>query len=178
MNQGWYALISEDKLGSHYYSSINGPEQEYHFFNPHNTPITIKHETPAGLLTDIVVPANSAVWASWDSATIPDSDGHHFYTENDSTFYVNFVYDGQTSTARREDWGASLIPESRLYQQILSGWGEGQDPTKSPGLNGSPVWVTAAFPSTSSSTGQITICVDYNSDNIGPLTDAYGKTMM
>ena len=172
----WYTLQESSEWGDHYYSAVNGPEQEYHFFNPNPYPITIKHETATGFLADIVLNPGESLWGAWSDAQVPPSSGHHFYTETGDVFHALFVYDGQSSTARLADWGAPLVPEGSLYQQILVGWGAGQDPTQSPGsLNASPVWLTAAYPSNSLSTGSIRVCIDYNSDNAGPLSGALGR---
>src|SRR5439155_23290974 len=70
------------------------------------------------------------------------------------------------------DWGMALIPESKLTMQALVGLGFGRDPnsTVNPTENSSPVWVSPV----GNGDTAVTVYVDFNGDNAGPLTDPNG----
>ncbi|RMD74349.1 MAG: hypothetical protein D6818_03330, partial [Bacteroidetes bacterium] len=167
----WFTLTPQSQWGNVYYSPVAGDEQEYHIYNPNNYPITIKRRINSGMLSDITVPANgNARFAA------PDPSGLHIYSADGSNFYALLLNDATSSAAYNEawDWGSALLPITRLTPQVVVGWAPGQDPTKPVTENGSPVWVTAAFPPASNSTGTIQICIDYDGDNVGPNQDANG----
>lgn len=175
----WFLLPPREQWEDNYYSPISGTDQVYQVYNPNNAAITVKRRTNSGLISDIVIPANSTGRFSGTEET-----GYHLYTEDASAFYPIVLYNANTGTGNTgdlinstADWGAALIPYSRLTQQVVVGWAPGQDPTFAQSENGSPVWVTAFYPpgSPDAGSGPITVCVDYDGDNSGLLTDSYGR---
>ncbi len=168
----WFALMAQSFWSDNYYAPVAGGPQEYVLFNPHNYSVSGKIRLNDGSLVDFTIPANGNTTFqadSWDS-------GLHIYSLDGSSFYAMVLNDAISGASSNSawDWGAPLLPLSKLTPQIAVGWAPGQDPTKPPSENGNPVWVTAAFPPSSNSTGSIQICVDYDGDNVGPNQDANG----
>ncbi len=160
-------------------SSSNSNRPTYvHLYNPNNSGISVFWETVAGVQGSISVSSNGTNYIE-----IPDNTGSHFYTSDGSSFYaiatIDSDPDGSSSLRNsRHDWGFALVPKSQVSSQItLVGFAPGDDPTYTGGSpeNSAPVWLTAAYPSGSGSSGSITICIDYNGDG-GSLTDGNGVT--
>ncbi|RMG86806.1 MAG: hypothetical protein D6714_03535, partial [Bacteroidetes bacterium] len=169
----WFTLPPESQWSDNYYSPISGSGQAYTVYNPNNTSITIERRTNAGLLSNITVPAKSTARFG-----APTDSGLHLSSTGGESFYAMVLYDANNPDPgenARSDWGAALIPYNRLTSQVVVGWAAGQDPALPMTENGSPVWVTAAYPPGVPNAGNITICIDYNGDNAGSLTDSYGR---
>ena len=174
----WFTLKSTDKWSPSYFSPVatqagtgdNNDPTYVHFYNPNSTSITIQWETTGGLQTPITIPAGNVAWRE-----MPDNTGSHFYTTDNSTFYAIATIDSEDSELIH-DWGYALLPESQLSGQItMVGFAPGENPNVVTGTNTSPIWITPGYPSGSSSSGSITICIDYNGDG-GALTDLNGTT--
>jgi len=170
----WYALFAEEQWSSSYYNPVGTPAGDgttVFVYNPGTTSLTVQWETTSGAQTPIVVPAKSA-----GHVVVPNSSGSHFYTADDTPFFALAAVDSdQPATANsKADWGFTLVPERMLTQQILVGWGVGRNPLSSvnPTENGSPVWVMPVF--TNGATGAVNLCVDYDGNGSGPLTDSFG----
>lgn len=74
--------------------------------------------------------------------------------------------DADTTENSTHDWGHSLIPETQLSVLAVAGLAPGDDPTYAGGApeNSAPLWATAVYPQDSTSSGNITVYVDYNGD--------------
>lgn len=166
----WFSLPGSDITCDAYYSAVADNSVMYYFFNPNNTSILVKHETPSGARQDFLIPANGYTTKYFST---PDREGHHFYTENGRKFYAAFFYSINDYTRRGSafDWGATLVCEDLLPRSLQVGWAYGQDPLLPRFENGSPLWVTAAYPTGSESSGPISVCVDFNGDNAGPFSE-------
>ena len=171
----WFTLPPEEQWEDNYYSPMSDATQVYVVYNPNNTPLTVKVDIAGGSLSDIVIPANST--GRFNAA---NNTGHHLYSSDGRPFYAVVLNDA-TDTVDDEnslaDWGAALVPQSRLTQQVVVGWAPGQDPTQPQSENGSPIWVTAFYPpgSVDEGSGDITVCIDYDGDGQGLLTDSFGR---
>ncbi|MGD9101304.1 MAG: DUF11 domain-containing protein, partial [Anaerolineae bacterium] len=88
----------------------------------------------------------------------------HFYTDDESVFFSIGTIDSDADNAAH-DWGFSLVPEGSLTAEAVVGWGPG---TSDLSANGSPIWVTAADPTT--------VYVDFDADpTTGANTDPLGN---
>ena len=98
---------------------------------------------------------------------MPADSGAHFYTGTSSLFTALSINDSNSSTY---NWAYILTPQNALTQQAKVGWGVGRDPlsTVNPAEDGSPVWFTVA--NTNGTAGNISVCIDYKGDNVGPNT--------
>jgi uncharacterized repeat protein (TIGR01451 family) len=136
--------------------------------NPHATALTINWSQGTTAQTPIVIPANSSA-----SQQLTPGFAYRFTSADTRNFY------GFGSIGTAYDWGFTLLPELQLLQQVQVAWGPPHDPDYTGAfVNTAPVWVTAAFPSTSPQAGTgnlIGICIDYNGDGVGALTDAHGN---
>jgi len=99
-----------------------------------------------------------------DGGTIdngPNDTGAQFNSVGEEPFYALATYVDDTS----HDWGFTLVPGNVLSQQVFVGLGIGQDPDEALTENGSPVWITAArLDGNAADDGDITVCVDFNTD--------------
>ncbi|MBK8050932.1 MAG: DUF11 domain-containing protein [Anaerolineales bacterium] len=172
----WYSLFPADRWSGSYYSPVGTPTggggTTLWVFNPESTPISVTWAISTGVQAPFNVPArgNAVV-------LVPNGSGAHLWTA-DTTPFQAIAAVGSDSISNtdnsRADWGFTLIPEALLTYQSLVGWGAGRDPTSSvnPQENGNPVWVTPIFGAGESGPAQI--CIDYDGNNDGPFTDAYG----
>ena len=164
----WLTLYPFDLLGNSYYAPV-GPEgtvtTAVYLHNPNDFQITVNWATTAGAQTPQTINAHQAVRVTMPTA----NSGAHFYTTG-ATPPVFQAISMINSGGQANDWGYTLIPENQLTQQAMVGWGIGRDPTSAtnPTENGSPVWVVAV------GSGTMNVCVDYNGDGVGGLTDANG----
>jgi len=171
----WYTLFPRDRWSAEYYNPVGTPTDgrgtRIFLFNPDTTPLTVAWETQAGAQPPLTVAASSVM-----STVAPSGSGTRFYAADGRPFQVIAAVgaNGPAEANSASDWGFSLIPERLLTYQVLVGWGAGRDPTSSvnPLENGSPVWVTPELPP--GALGPVRVCVDYDGDGQGPLTDAYG----
>jgi len=150
-------------------STTNDPTY-VHLHNPNTNLINVQWETDAGAQPNINVPAGTSVWVQ-----VPDGTGSHFYTNSGVAFYAIATI-GSDGVTLMHDWGFGLIPETQLTPQItMVGFAPGQDPTYTgtSTSNTAPVWLTGNYPTGSSFSGNITVCVDYNGDG-GGFLDANG----
>ncbi len=170
----WYTLFPAERWSSSYYNPVGTPAGDgttVFLYNPGPNAMNVQWETAAGAQPAInVAPRNTG------HVVVPDNAGSHFYTADGAPFLAIAAIDsdGPINTNSKAEWGLAMVPERMLTQQILVGWGAGRDPLSNvnPNENGSPVWVIPVF--TNGFAGPVPICVDYNGDNVGPLTDALG----
>jgi len=169
----WYVLFPDEQWSDSYYSPVGTPSNDstrVFVYNPGDAALSVSWDTVGGAQTALNVPARGVA-----SATVPDNSGAHFYASNGSPFIAIAAIgvSGGANFNSRADWGFSLVPEEQLTAQVLVGLGIGRDPTSNvnPNENGSPVWVTAVLPD--GVNAPVDICVDYDGDNAGPLTDDF-----
>ncbi len=170
----WYTLFPTERWSSSYYNPVGTPAGDgttVFLYNPGPNAMNVQWETAAGAQPAInVAPRNTGL------VVVPNNSGSHFYTADGAPFLAIAAVDsdGPVNTNSKAEWGLALVPQRMLTQQILVGWGAGRDPLSSvnPNENGSPVWVIPVF--TNGFSGPVPICVDYNGDNMGPLTDSLG----
>ena len=168
----WFTLLPTDQWSDDAYTPVssNADDSTYVFaYNPGPGSITVMWETTAGTQP-------SATIAAGESAQfeLTDGSGAHFFTTDGSPFFAIATIDSEpTSGNATHDWGFAMIPGTSLTEQALVGWGPGKDPTQSGSENAGPVWVIPV--STTASTGPFDICVDYNGDGAGSLTDPFGN---
>ncbi|MFK7774049.1 MAG: LamG-like jellyroll fold domain-containing protein [Saprospiraceae bacterium] len=168
-NDSYYNPVST-QLDAIYPDSIFNDPTYVHIHNPNGNLINVQWETNAGLQPNINVPAGATVWVE-----IPEGTGSHFYTNSGAAFYAIATI-GSAGETFMHDWGFGLIPEDQLTPQItMVGFAPGQDPTYAGAStsNTAPVWLTGNYPSGSSFSGNITVCIDYNGDG-GGLLDING----
>lgn len=170
----WFALFPNERWSDSYYNPVGTPAGDgttVFLYNATTNPLTVQWETAAGAQSPIVVGARGV-----GHVVAPNGSGSHFYTTDGTNFMAVAAIDSdQTAGANaKADWGFTLVPERMLTQQIMVGWGPGRDPLSSarPAENGSPVWVMPVL--TNDATGAVNICVDYDGDAVGPLTDSFG----
>lgn len=170
----WYNLFGQERWSSSYYSPVGtaaGDGTTVFVYNPNAAAMTVQWETTAGAQVPIAVAPRTA-----GHVVVPNASGSHLFTTDGTRFIAVAAVDSdQAATANaKADWGFPLVPEQLLTQQILVGWGAGRNPLSNvnPNENGSPVWVTPVF--TNGATGPVNICVDYDGNNSGPLTDSFG----
>lgn len=170
----WYVLFPTERWSDSYYNPVGTPAGDgttVFLYNNQTTPLTVAWETTAGAQTPIVVGPRGV-----GNVVVPNGSGSHFYSTNGIPFMAVAAIDtdnGEAANAKA-DWGFNLVPERELTQQIMVGWGPGRDPLSNvrPTENGSPVWVMPVL--TNNATGPVNICVDYDGDATGPLTDSFG----
>jgi uncharacterized repeat protein (TIGR01451 family) len=180
----WNYLYADNLLSNNYYNPVNttgtvgvndGSDAPTAVFihNINNSAITITWIDSDGTTTNS---ANTVVAAHATAQfNIPDHFGSRFFSVGGEKFTAIGVVDTDAlSTAR--DWGLTLIPEGQLRHQGIVGLGLGRDPTSASGPtdNVSPIFLMATHPSSAPSASAITVCVDYNGDGAGPLTDSNG----
>ncbi len=167
----WFTLYPYALLSSSYYAPVDGTTTParttaVYLQNPTANPITIYRMDSSG--TENTVVTNLAAGATHRYTMPTTGTGMTFYTKDSARFQAisNMDSGGQAS-----DWGYTLIPSNQLTQQAQLGWGVGRDPTSgtNPNENGSPAWVLAV------GAGTMNVCVDYDGDGLGALTDANGS---
>ena len=170
----WYTLYPTTRWSSSYYNPVGTPASDgttVFLYNPNNTALTVQWETSAG-----AQPAINVAPRSTNHVVVPNNSGSHFFSANGAPFLaVTAVDSDEAATSNAQaDWGFTLVPQRMLTSQILVGWGAGRNPLSNvnPNENGSPVWVMPVF--TNGVTGPVPICVDYDGDNAGLLTDGQG----
>jgi uncharacterized repeat protein (TIGR01451 family) len=171
----WYALFPRDRWSAEYYNPVGTPTDgrgtRVFLFNPDVTPLMVDWESQAGAQPPLTIAAGGVI-----STVAPAGSGTRFYAADGRPFQAIAAVgaNGPATANSASDWGFSLIPERLLTYQVLVGWGAGRDPTSSvnPAENGSPVWVTTELPP--GELGPVRVCVDYNGDGQGPLSDDYG----
>ncbi len=178
----WITLTPRNQWSDSYYNPVSTqldpiyPDSIFndptyvHIHNPNSNLINVQWETDAGAQPNINVPAGATAWVE-----IPAGTGSHFYTSSGTEFYAIATI-GSAGETFMHDWGFGLIPQDQLTPQItMVGFAPGQDPTYTGAStsNTAPVWLTGNYPSGSSFSGNITICVDYNGDG-GGLLDING----
>lgn len=170
----WFVLFPTERWSSSYYNPVGTPAGDgttVFVYNPSASPLAVQWESVSGAQPAINVAPRSVGYM-----VVPDNAGSHFYTADNSPFMALAAVDsdGPSTANARADWGFTLVPERMLTPQIMVGWGAGRNPFSNvkPSENGSPVWVTPAL--LNGIAGPVNICVDYDGDSIGPLTDGYG----
>jgi uncharacterized repeat protein (TIGR01451 family) len=164
----WFTLVSNDRWGASYYTPVGTVPSDPSWvfvYNPGPGTIQIDWETATGPQTPFsLAPGTTNV------RTVPSNSGGRFSSSTPgASFYAIETIDSDAQ-GQAFDWGIALIPEDNLTSQALVGLGLGRDPTSAvaPNENGSPVWVTPV------GADGVSVCVDYDGDNVGPLTDANG----
>ena len=166
----WYTLYPFNLLSSSYYAPVDSTgavNTAVYIQNPNTASITVHWATISGAQTDVVVAAGATA-----RIVMPNTGtGARFYTGTGISTDPNFqAISTINSGGQANDWGYTLIPCNQLTQQAMVGWGVGQDPTINPVTeNGSPVWVTTV------GSGTMNVCVDYDGDGAGALTDSNGS---
>lgn len=171
----WFVLFPTERWSDSYYNPVGtrtGDATAVFVYNREPTAITVQWETSAGPQPPLTIPPQGV-----NSAIVPNGSGSHFYTTDSTTFMAIAAIDVDepaTLANAASDWGFTLVPERLLTQQIMVGWGPGRDPLSSvsPSQNGSPVWVMPVL--TNGALGPVNICIDYDGDAVGPLTDSFG----
>jgi uncharacterized repeat protein (TIGR01451 family) len=171
----WFAIAPYSAWGTQYYNPVSGSSQLMQVYNPHATALTVRVRTNTGFLADLVVPAVGTTTLPANTAT-----GYHFFSTDGRVFASQVLSDavGVATANQSFDWGASLSQTGELSQVAAVGYAPGQDPTLPITQNSSPVWYTVAIPyNTAAPTGtaNIEVCIDYDGDGVGPLTDTYGQ---
>ncbi len=170
----WLTIPPITNWSNDYISPVYGSTQKYYIYNPNTSAMTIDVETTTNSnFTTLNVPAGGTA-----SFIATESSGYRVHNNGGANFYAYVLHDASNASSSENstwDWGAALLPLNKLSQQIITGWAPGQDPTKPETENGSPVWVTAAYPASSSSTGPVTICIDYDGNGQGAFTDSFGR---
>ena len=168
-----FVLFPEEQWSDSYYSPVSpnlegvgGPVNgsTAFLYNPHSTPLTVTRTISNGAMLDTVVAAMSGI-----SVPIPLKTGARFNSTDGRTFAAIVTVDSTDLFNSKGDWGFAMIPEEQLTMQTLIGWGPGKDPDIAQVENSSPIWV---IPVDDGST--VDICVDFNGDNAGDLTDGNG----
>lgn len=170
----WYTLFPTERWSHSYYNPVGTPAGDgttVFLYNPGPNGMSIQWETAAG-----AQPAINVAPRTTGHVVVPNNSGSHFFTSDGSPFMAVAAIDsdGPVDANSKADWGFTLVPERMLTPQILIGWGAGRDPLSSvnPSENGSPVWVMPVL--TNGVSGPVSICVDYDGDNAGPLVDSQG----
>lgn len=172
----WYALFSDDRLSSRYYSPVTTDPSHAtvaYFYNPNTTPITVTRTIAGNAQTSVLIGPN-------EGASLPVVAGSaaRFDSANGEPFAGLAAVDaGGTNQLNQNsfsDWGFTLIPDRAATMQTLIGLGIGRDPesNEDPEENASPVWVTPVF--ANGQTGPVNVCVDFDGDGQGDLIDANG----
>ena len=152
-------------------SSHSGDPTYVFVYNPGPGAITVNWETTSGLKTPLGIAAGAT-----NQIEMTNGEGAHFFSDAAAPFFAVSTIDAEPSSSNSvHDWGFSMIPASSLTQQALVGWGPGKDPTAGGSENSSPVWVMPALLAGGAGSEPFDICVDYDGDLSGPLTDAYGN---
>jgi len=170
----WFALFPNERWSSSYYNPVGtaaGDGTTIFLYNSTTNPLTIQWETAAGAQPQIDIAPRGV-----GHVVAPEGSGSHFYTADGTPFMAVAAIDSDQGEAAnsKADWGFTLVPERLLTQQIMVGWGPGRDPLSGvrPTENGSPVWVMPIL--TNGASGAVNICIDYDGDAVGPLTDSFG----
>jgi uncharacterized repeat protein (TIGR01451 family) len=171
----WFAIAPYAAWGAQYYNPVSGSSQLMQVYNPHTTALTVRVRTNTGFLTDLTVPAGGTTTLPANTAT-----GYHLFSSDNRVFAAQVLSDavGAANLNQSFDWGGTLTQTAELSQVTMVGYAPGQDPTLPVTQNSSPVWYTVAVPyNTAAPTGvaNIEVCIDYNGDGNGPLTDSYGQ---
>lgn len=162
-----FVLFPEEQWSNRYYSPVSASPVHgatAFLYNPHSEPLTVTREIFGGASLNTVIQATSGI-----SVQLAVGSGASFASTDGRAFVAIAAIDSMDGLNSKGDWGFAMIPEEQLTMQTLIGWGPGQDPDEPLSENSSPVWV---IPVDDGSTTQI--CVDYNGDNVGPLTDGNG----
>jgi hypothetical protein len=180
----FFTLKPTEQWASDYYNPVatlntgaantnnNNKPTYVHLYNPDPVnSITVSWESNAGGVNTVPVASNGTEFIQ-----IPDGTGTHFYTTNGAIFYAIATIDSDPGINYAADWGFALLPGNQLTSQItMVGFAPGADPnTLGTNLeNSSPIWITADYPSGSTSSGDITICIDHDGDG-GAFIDGNG----
>ncbi|MCO6451000.1 MAG: DNRLRE domain-containing protein [Caldilineales bacterium] len=158
-----FAIFGRESWSSSYYDPVASVPGAYddavnYIYNPQGSTLQVRAETRFGT-TNINVPAGGvARYVKPDSAV-------HLYSANGKAFYaVNANDAASTNNTRNQafDWGHALVPESKLTDQVVSGWAPGSDGLAAP--NGSPIWVTAL--------AATTIYADFDQNGVADFSQA------
>jgi uncharacterized repeat protein (TIGR01451 family) len=162
-----YVLFPEERWSNTYYSPISASATNgvtAFLYNPDTQPLTVTRTISGGATLNTVIQAMSGI-----SMPIAVDSGARFASTDGRAFAAIAAVDSTDAFNSKGDWGFAMIPQEQLTTQTLIGWGPGHDPDVSSNENSSPVWVIPVDDG-----GTIDICVDYDGDNAGPLTDANG----
>ncbi len=152
-------------------STHSGDPTYVFVYNPGPGSITVNWETTSGAQTPLVIAAGTSA-----QVEMTDTEGARFFSNGAAPFFAVSAIDAEPSSNNHtHDWGFSLIPASSLTQQALVGWGPGKDPTAGGSENSAPVWVMPALLAGGSGSEPFDICVDYDGDGVGGLTDPFGN---
>ena len=163
----WFVLFPEEQWSDTYYSPVGSTATsgtKAFLYNPNAAPITVTRTSVGGATLDTVVAATQGI-----SVALPTGSGARFTSAAGESFVAIAAVDTTDVLNSKSDWGFALIPEDQLTMQTLIGWGAGQDPDLPTTENTSPVWVIGV-----NGADPVDICVDYDGDNAGLLTDANG----
>ncbi|MCC6458390.1 MAG: DUF11 domain-containing protein [Caldilineaceae bacterium] len=162
-----FVLFPEEQWSNTYYSPVSASPvhgARAFMYNPHSEPLTVTRTIMGGAVLTSVIPAMSS-----GSMLLPVGSGARFASVDGRPFAAIAAVDTEDTFDSKGDWGFAMIPQEQLTTQVLIGWGVGKDPDEPGSENSSPVWVTAVDDG-----GTVQICVDFNSDNVGALTDGNG----
>lgn len=162
-----FVLFPEEQWSNTYYSPVSASAfngTTAFLYNPHTQPLTVTRTSFGGGTLNTVIQPTSGI-----SMPVVAGSGAKFASTDGRTFVAIAAVDSTDQFNSKGDWGFAMIPEEQLTMQTLIGWGPGQDPDEPPSENGSPVWVIPVDDGSA-----IDICVDYDGDNAGALTDANG----
>ncbi|MCW1925853.1 SpaA isopeptide-forming pilin-related protein [Luteolibacter arcticus] len=151
-------------------------------YNPGAAAITVNYDyrssATAYTTATISVPAKGNARVALQPANGTNHFGaYRFYTTGVTppVFYAMSAIDADAASGSNQNWdgGFTLVGRPSLTTQVLLSLGIGRDPYSavSPGENGNPLWITTS----GNGHTQETVYVDYNGDNVGPLTDPNGN---
>jgi uncharacterized repeat protein (TIGR01451 family) len=169
----WFNIPPLDSWGSYFFGPVSGTDKLYAIYNPNATSIIIRGKSSIGDLADQTIAANSVTFTTGIA-----NSGFQFFSKDGSPFLVLAMSDAANTGAsfnKTFDWGSTLLPEGELNQQVVVGWAPGHDPNFISSENSAPVWATISSSSSGSLSNTAKVCVDYNGDGIGSLTDSYGR---
>jgi uncharacterized repeat protein (TIGR01451 family) len=170
----WFNIPPLDSWGNYFFGPVSGTDKLYAIYNPNASSITIRGKSSSGNLADQTIAANGVAFTTGIA-----NSGFQFFSKDGSPFLVLAMSDavGSVNSANKMfDWGSTLLPEAELNQQVIVGWAPGHDPNYSSSENSAPVWATVSSANGSSLVQSAKVCVDYDGDGVGSLTDSYGRS--
>jgi uncharacterized repeat protein (TIGR01451 family) len=156
----WLTLFADADLASDYLSPAGAPDTAptvNFLYNPSASPLVVN--TTISGTPSVTIPAKGSM-----AVNSPAGTAVRFQAASGTPFAaVAAIGAHHSSNSSTWDWGATLVPYSRLTSQVILGWAPGNSavPPSSASNNGSkgkdtfdPVWVTPA--------AATTIYVDYD----------------
>lgn len=158
----WYSMVPRNRWSDSYIAPVGttvlATPAAVLLYNPQATPLNVNATTTGGT-TALVVPAGGLT-----RFTMPVNSGALFQSTDGRAFFAIASIDDE---GQAHDWGHTLLPASTLAPAVKVGWGVGSaDPAAE---NSSPIWVTAASPTT--------LNIDWNDDGTVDQTVAIAQAL-